>query len=163
MAENTSLVVMDPEFWGESTGTERGRSNLACVHMKRGKKEREGKELVPEASDHVSFVPAAVAQSGQRRWTSNSWGKETDSSRPRASPSSPRALLGGGRVQDEILDDEEEIQDERGVEPAWAGASHLLPDRMDLGENSEPGEKAMCLKERSLSPGAKDRRTSPLS
>lgn len=94
MAENTSLVVMDPEPLGESTGVERGRSNLACVHMKRGKREREGRELIPEASDHVWCVPAAVAQSGQRRWTSNSGGKETDRSRPRAFPSSPRALLG---------------------------------------------------------------------
>ena len=33
----------------------------------------------------------------------------------------------------------------------------------ELGENSGPGEKAVCLKERSLSPGAEDRRTSPLS
>lgn len=94
MAENTSLVGMDPEPLGESTGIERGRSDLACVHRKRGKKEREGRELVLEASDRVWFVPAAVAQSGQRQWTSNSGGKETDSSRPHAFPSSPRALLG---------------------------------------------------------------------
>lgn len=94
MAENTSLVVTDPEPLGESTGTERGRSNLACVHMKRGKKEREGRELIPEASDCVWFVLAAVAQSGQRRWMSNSGRKETDSLRPHAFPSSPRTLLG---------------------------------------------------------------------
>ena len=94
MAENTSLVGMDPEPLGESTGTERGRSDLAGVHMKKGKKERKGRELVPEANDRVWFVPAALAQSGQRRWMSNSGGKETDSSRPLAFPSSPRVLLG---------------------------------------------------------------------
>ena len=76
VAENTSLVVTDPEPLGESTGTERGRSNLACVHVKRGKKEREGRELIPRASDCVWFVLAAVAQSGQRPWMSNSGRKE---------------------------------------------------------------------------------------
>ena len=93
-AENTSLVVTDPEPLGESTGIERGRGDLACVHMKRGKKEREGRELIPEASDRVWFGLAAVAQSGQRRWKSNSGGKETDSLRPCAFPSSPRTLSG---------------------------------------------------------------------
>lgn len=93
-AENTSLVVTDPEPLGESIGIERGRSDLACVHVKRGKKEREGRELIPEASDRVWFVLAAVAQSGQRRWKSNSGGKETGSLRPRAFPSSPRTLSG---------------------------------------------------------------------
>lgn len=33
----------------------------------------------------------------------------------------------------------------------------------ELGENSRLGKKAMCLKEGSVSPGAEDRRISPLS